>query len=67
MLNLIIEVTGEKNKDKAPKVATARNLWVPAVNSQGAFGRWQFIEIDDPWDAQRRIRERANGRKAVSQ
>ena len=39
-LNLIIEVTGEKKKEKAAKVVTARTLWVPAVNNHGAFGRW---------------------------
>jgi type III restriction enzyme len=55
-LNLILEVTGEKKKDKAAKVATARNLWIPAVNNHGAFGRWAFIEVDDPWDAANRIR-----------
>ncbi|MBM4047294.1 MAG: restriction endonuclease subunit R, partial [Planctomycetes bacterium] len=52
LLNLIIEVTGERKKDKAAKVATARNLWVPAVNHHGGFGRWAFIEVADPWDAQ---------------
>jgi len=41
----------EKKKDKAAKAATARTLWVPAVNNHGGFGRWAFIEIDDPWDA----------------
>ncbi|HPC93827.1 MAG TPA: DEAD/DEAH box helicase family protein [Sedimentisphaerales bacterium] len=51
LLNLLIEVTGEKKKDKAAKVATARTLWVPAVNNHGGFGRWAFIEIADPWDA----------------
>ncbi|NLX23807.1 MAG: DEAD/DEAH box helicase family protein [Phycisphaerae bacterium] len=50
-LNLLIEVTGEKKKDKAAKVATARTLWVPAVNNHGGFGRWAFVEIHDPWDA----------------
>jgi type III restriction enzyme len=50
-LHLIIEVTGEKDKDKAAKVSTARNLWVPAVNNHGGFGRWDFMEIDDPWNA----------------
>jgi len=55
-LNLIIEVTGEKKKDKAAKVSTARNLWVPAVNNHGGFGRWAFLEISDPWDAQNTIR-----------
>ena len=55
-LNLLIEVTGEKKKDKAAKVATARNLWVPAINNHGGFGRWAFVEIADPWDAENLIR-----------
>ena len=56
LLNLMVEVTGEKKKDKAAKVATARTLWVPAVNNHGGFGRWKFIEVADPWDAQNLIR-----------
>ena len=56
-LNLIVEVTGEKKKDKEAKVSTARTLWVPAVNNHGGFGRWVFIEITDPWNAQNVIRE----------
>ena len=56
LLNLIVEVTGEKKKDKAAKVATARTLWVPAINNHGGFGRWTFIEVADPWDAQNLIR-----------
>jgi len=56
LLNLIVEVTGEKRPDKAVKVATARTLWIPAVNNHGGFGRWQFIEIDDPWNAKNTIR-----------
>jgi type III restriction enzyme len=56
MVNLIIEVTGEKKKDKEAKVAAARNLWVPAVNNHGGFDRWAFLEISDPWDAERAIR-----------
>ena len=51
-LNLIIEVTGEKKRDKEAKVATARTLWVPAVNNHAGFGRWAFIEIRDPWNAE---------------
>jgi len=27
------------------------------VNNHGTFGRWAFIEVADPWDAQRLIRE----------
>lgn len=56
LLNLIIEVTGEKRKEKEAKVSTARTLWVPAINNHGGFGRWSFIEIADPWDAQNLIR-----------
>ncbi len=56
LLNLIVEVTGEKKKDKAAKVATARTLWVPAINNYGGLGRWAFVEVDNPWDGQNRIR-----------
>ena len=56
-LNLVIEVTGEKKKDKEAKAATARSLWVPAVNNQGSFGRWAYLEDFDPWNAQTAIRE----------
>jgi len=55
-LNLIIEVTGDKKKDKVAKVETARTLWVPAVNNHGGFGRWAFLEIADPWDAKTALR-----------
>ncbi len=55
LLNSINEVTGEKKKDKAAKVATARTLWLPAINNHGGFGRWAFTEIADPWDARQTI------------
>jgi type III restriction enzyme len=56
LLNLLIEVTGEKKKDKAAKAATARTLWIPAVNNHGGYGRWDYIEITDPWNGQSLIR-----------
>ena len=40
------------------EVATARTLWVPAVNNHGGFGRWAFLEIEDLWDAENTIRTR---------
>jgi type III restriction enzyme len=49
-LNLILEVTGERKKEKEAKTATARTLWMPAVNNHGGFGRWAFLEITDPYD-----------------
>lgn len=56
VINFIIEVSGEAKKDKAAKVATARNLWVPAVNNHGGYGQWAFLEVTDPWDAESAIR-----------
>ncbi|MEZ4563288.1 MAG: hypothetical protein R2853_11170 [Thermomicrobiales bacterium] len=35
--DLIVEVTGERKRDKAEKVGTARELWVPAVNNHGGL------------------------------
>jgi type III restriction enzyme len=55
LLNLIIEVTGERKPDKVVKVSTAKTLWIPAVNNHRTFGRWKFVEIRDPWDAQKEI------------
>jgi len=57
ILNLIIEVTGEAYEAKATKVATARTLWVPAINNHGGFGRWAFAEVRDPWNAENQVRE----------
>lgn len=57
LFDLLIEVTGEKKKDKAAKVSTARTLWVPSINNDGSFGRWAFIEVADPWNAQSLIRQ----------
>ena len=56
-LNLILEVTGEKRKEKAAKVDAAKSLWIPAVNNHGAFGQWGFLEITDPWNAKNAVRE----------
>jgi type III restriction enzyme len=56
-LNLILEVTGEKKADKEAKVSTARNLWVPAINNDGRFGKWAFLELRDPWNAKTEIAE----------
>ncbi len=47
-LAVIVEVTGERRKEKEAKVSTARNLWVPAVNNHGGYGRWAFLEVQDP-------------------
>ena len=55
-VNLIVEVSGEKRKDKNAKVETAKNLWIPAINNHCGYGKWSFIEITDPWDSKKAIR-----------
>ena len=57
LLNLVLECTGGKKKDKDAKVSTVKTLWLPAVNHHGEFGRWMFLEIEDPWDAGHTVRQ----------
>lgn len=47
---LIVEVSGgfKKREPTTEKANTARNLWVPAVNNTGVFGRWGYCELRDP-------------------
>ena len=65
LLNVVIEVTGEMSKEKKAKVATARDLWVPAVNNHGGFGRWAFVEVTDPWRAKTALRNALAKRAAA--
>jgi type III restriction enzyme len=60
LLNLIIEVSGEKRSDKDTKMETVKNLWVPAVNNSGQFGRWAVCDVTDPYQAMSTIREFLN-------
>jgi type III restriction enzyme len=46
LLNLVLEVSGQRKKEKEAKVQTAKTMWAPGVNNLGAFGRWAFFEID---------------------
>ncbi len=55
-LNLIVEASGQDLETKAAKVEAAKTMWVPAVNNLGEVGRWAFIEITDPWNAETELR-----------
>ena len=55
-LHLVVEISGQDLKQKEAKVETAKTLWVPAVNNEGIFGRWGFLEIDDTSKAMQRIK-----------
>ncbi len=57
IVNLILEVSGMPREDKVQKVNTIKNMWLPAVNGCGEFGKWKFLEITDPWNIQNNIRQ----------
>jgi len=57
IVNLILEVSGRAREDKVQKVNTVQNMWVPAVNRCGEFGKWTYREITDPWNIESTIRE----------
>lgn len=55
-LNLLIEVTGKKDEKKKMKVKTTRDLWIPAINNIGKYGKWDILEIQDIHETQNLIR-----------
>jgi type III restriction enzyme len=56
LLNLILEVSGEKKKDKDAKVETTKTMWIPAVNNEKTLGRWAYLEITNPNECMKSIR-----------
>ena len=50
-------MSGRDKPEKQEKTATARTMWVPAVNALGSYGRWAFHETTDPWNVKNEIRE----------
>ena len=54
---LIIEVSGGQKSPRPTraKAETARNQWCTAVNNDGGWGRWGFVEIDTMLNADQRI------------
>jgi type III restriction enzyme len=57
LLYLIVEISGQELKEKEAKVETVKTLWVPAVNNEGVFGRWAFLELDNTEKAMQTIRK----------
>jgi len=47
LLNLVVEIKGFRDGDDALKAAAMRGQWLPAVNNDGRFGRWAFVEVRD--------------------
>jgi type III restriction enzyme len=62
--HLLLEVTGERREAKLAKAGTALNLWLPAVNHWGGLGRWDYLELRDPYMAMDEIRARIAAKEA---
>ena len=42
------------------KVKTAQDLWVPAINNFGNYGKWAILEVQDIHETQNLIRAGMN-------
>ena len=49
-LKVVVEIKGDRGPDAEAKRDALSRLWVPAVNNDGRWGRWQAIEIVEPTD-----------------
>ena len=45
LLNLVVEIKGYKDDKAKAKADTMKRLWISAINNDGSFGRWAFVEI----------------------
>ena len=55
-LHLVLEVKGRKQDADDAKHDTMRSLWLPAVNALGRFGRWRFVQTEEPYGMTEAIR-----------
>jgi type III restriction enzyme len=49
-LHIVVEIKGFRGPDAQAKIDALNRLWLPAVNNDGRWGRWQAIEIAEPTD-----------------
>ena len=56
-LNLVVEVKGRRDEQDAAKADTMRTRWVPGVNALECFGRWEFVELDNPYTLASGVRD----------
>ena len=64
LLNLIVEIKGYKDDKAQVKADTAQSQWVPAVNNDGRWGRWAFVEITDMKQARETLTDIATKQNA---
>jgi type III restriction enzyme len=47
LLNLVVEVKGQREEEDKAKSETMRAYWVPGINRLKTCGRWAFAEMQD--------------------
>jgi type III restriction enzyme len=47
LLHLVVEIKGYRREDAKEKKSTMETHWVPGVNNDGQFGRWDFAEFTE--------------------
>ncbi len=50
LLNLVIEIKGQRREDAKEKKSTMETYWVPGVNQLHEYGRWAFAEFTDVYE-----------------
>jgi type III restriction enzyme len=60
-LNVVAEIKGFRGPDAIAKRDTLMRLWLPAVNNDGRWGRWQAVEITEPTDMMQSFEAQALG------
>lgn len=59
-LQVLVEVSGEDRREKGVKTMTAATKWMNAVNADGRFGRWAFVEMTKvDADTAKKLRQKA--------
>lgn len=58
LLHLVVEIKGLRGEDAKEKKAAMETAWVPAVNAVGTFGRWDFVELTDVHEIDKKFAEK---------
>ncbi len=64
LLNLIVEIKGERREDAKAKKTTMDTYWVPGVNNHGDYGRWAFAEFTDAFGMEAEFAQLVEGFRA---
>ena len=65
LLNLIVEIKGERREDAKAKKTTMDTYWVPGVNNHGDYGRWAFAEFTDVYGMDAEFAQLVEGFRAT--